>query len=367
MTYPDLPQVFNDGAGHRILAIFAQGFQPQDDGFIQAGISDEAAYTRVKKEFVSIFDAEIKAQPANDWVLSSEHLHSRLTTQTQVNTLARFLKPYFEAITVYIHVRPQVDMARSLASTVVRGGGKTGLGFFDAIDETAPYYNFHSLVSRWVAGFGAENITVVPYKRQPDFQGYLLGRLGLDAAGFSPVLRANESLDWRVMALLSAIHPYRQNLFADRGLPAALEEFPCVEPLHIGLKVAQGIEQRMQKSNAALIAVRPELQAGDLTPDWADYNQPENLSMINQPVGFAEPLAVVLSQMQIRIKQERCMTRLAECERAMARGNYQRARSKLSKARDIMQEIACEESVEKALGIMLARAGNLHKKLEKQR
>jgi len=364
VIYPALPELFRGGVGQRILAVYAQGFKPQDDGFIHANILDEATFSRVKNDFASAFDAQVKAQPNGEWVLSSEHLHSRLIEPEQVETLAQFLLSYFTDISVYIHLRPQVDMARSLASTLARAGAKVGCAFFEKIEETSAYYNYQSLVARWAAAFGAEKIVVIPYKRQPDIQRFFLERLKLGAGIFRPVARLNESLDWRMMALLSVIRPYRENLFGSKWLPEAFKGFPCLEQLQIGLDLAQKLDRRMQTSNAALIAARPELEPGDLSPDWAAYDHPENLSQIDLPVVFAEPLVAVLSQMQLQLKQETCLTLLAESERALARRNHQTARQKLARARAILVELKTAGGKPKELKAMQNRTQRLHKMLE---
>lgn len=365
VIYPDLPKMFPHGVGQRILSVYAQGFNPEYDAFAHVGIVDEASYERVKEGFAAVFDAQIRANPAGNWVLSSEHLHSRLTAPAQVETLSRFLRRHFDDITVYIHLRPQVDMARSLASTVARGGSLIGRGFFEAVDVTSAYYNYQTLVARWAAVFGVKNITVIPYKRNPDFQRYLLEKLGLSAAAFPPVVRENESIDWRLMALLNAIRPYQPPDKNGQRLPAAFKAIPCREPLQIGLAFARELDGRMRESNAALIATRPELAPEDLTPDWANYDHPENLSKIGQPVVFAEPLAAVLAQMQGQITQERGLTRLAESERALARGNHKMARKKLALARRLIAELVSEEPVPESLDAMRIRADILHKKLGK--
>lgn len=327
MLYPDPVTLFQPDISHRVLTAYAQGFSPNDDAFLRAGIDSEQIYQRLCDGFEAEFATLAKADQGFDhMVLSGEHMHSRLVNPQQVRRLSQFLAPHFAEIRVYIHLRPQVDLARSAASMLARGGGLVSPERYMAIDERSSYYNYLALVQRWQAAFGAEQLRIIPYKKQPSMVAELTRVLGLSEADFLPVARQNTQLDWRVIAMLNAMRPYRKEIFPGQEIPFDLKSLPCEQPLNFGLEVAEQIEARLREGNRALIAMRDELQPGDLSPDWSQFDCEENLSRVNQGAVFMEPMMRVIAQMQQRIQIERFFTRLAESERARLNKREARAR-----------------------------------------
>ncbi len=318
--------MFKDDVNQRVLTAYAQGFQPKDDAFVRAGIRDERGYQRLCDGLVAELSAMAEAnQSPQQVVLSGEHMQSRLYEPEQVQRLKRLLTSVFDEITVYIHLRPQVDLARSLASTLVRGGGMVNPKRYLGISESNPYFNYFALVNRWQAEFGAANLRIIPYKRQPSMVAVIKQALGLPDDGFSEVPRQNTELDWRVIAMLNAMKPYRQARQAGPDVPHGLESLPCEQPLSFGMELSQSIETKMRAGNEALIALRPELEAGDLSSDSSELEQEENLSRVNEGAVFAEPMARLFALMQRQIEVERFFRRLAESERAMLNKQPERA------------------------------------------
>ncbi|MCF6271996.1 MAG: hypothetical protein L3J37_02225 [Rhodobacteraceae bacterium] len=340
VIFPKLPRLFPNDISQRLLSMFAQGFSPKDDGFQYAGILDEEKYARVCEVYAKHFAAEVKRTAGQgDWIISGEHLHSRLLDPAQVKRLQKFLAGFFDEIIVYIHLRPQVDVLCSAASTVARVGGRVSVKWFEDVGENKGYYNYEMLVARWGDEFGAAQLRIIPYKRQPSIRNYFLRELGLPASRFSPPQRLNERLDWRTIAMLNAIQPYRKEIFGGQKLPSVIDALPFTEALQIGLSLARDITQKFQMANERLIREREELQDGDLTPDWADYDHKENLSLINEGVISPAQLALWITQTEIELYAERCRTKLAETERALMRKKFENARMFLHNAQELIAAI----------------------------
>ena len=188
---------------------------------------------------------------------------------------------------------------------------------------------------------------------------YFLNELGLNEAEFVTPPRQNERLDWRSLALLNAIQPYRAEMFGDQKIPMGIADLPFEAPLQIGETLAREIFERLRLSNEVLIKSRPELLPDDLTPNWDNYKGEENLSLLNQPCVFAKPVTVLLAQLQSQIRLEKCRTKLAEAERAFAREHHKNARHFLQRALGLLEGLEADAAGGDLLESMKKRAGKL--------
>ena len=76
--------------------------------------------------WTTAFEREIQASAAPNVVISSEHLSSRLFTDSEMERLRNFLTPWFDRIDVIVVLRDPVDAALSLLSTQVQVGDPNG-------------------------------------------------------------------------------------------------------------------------------------------------------------------------------------------------------------------------------------------------
>jgi len=336
---PIWPKEFRRCGASRILAVYGQGFAPEDDGQQRLGLTTQVAYDTLCGGLELALAAEIAKRGNGVWVLSNEHLHSRLKTQAQVQRLAGLLKPHFSEITVHVHLRPQVDIARSISSTMARLGHKVSKNIFDLVVPGSAYYDFAMLVARWESVFGAAQVRVIPYKRVPSIRQYFFDLWQLDATDFGPELSENRSVDWRIMALVNALHPHRGRLLDARRLQKVIEEMPAGPALQIGLARAQEITARMQASNEALVRARPELTMDDFTPDWAAYDHPENLSSITAECVFSAQIAEMISEMQAELLLEKARSQILQAEKFFVAGQKRQANEKLDIASALLLRI----------------------------
>ena len=329
---PAWPDSFLPDINHRMLAVYAQGFTPGEDGQVDLGLKSAAQYKALCKAFARTFAQEVAQRCAGDWIISSEHLHSRLVDVAQVQQLAAFLQPHFSEIIIHIHLRPQVDLARSVASTFSRRGGRVTAEHFNKVTPKNPYYNYHKLVGRWAQVFGMKQVRLVAYKRQPSIRRYFLKLWGLEGADFGAELIENQAESWQVMALKNAIHPYRGQIPDALKLNGMLNRAPEGAVLQPGLEVAKAVTARMGPSNAALIKVRPDLAMADLTPDLAAYDHAENLSRLEVPCDFAPQAATLIAELQGALFLERARSHVLRAQAALQAGRKGKARAWLAEA-----------------------------------
>ena len=61
-------------------------------------------------------EIEASASDCKRWIISSEHLQSRLTTDEEIHRLYQLLRDLFKEITIVLYIRNPVDTAISLLS-----------------------------------------------------------------------------------------------------------------------------------------------------------------------------------------------------------------------------------------------------------
>ncbi len=336
---PNWPEKFVYSGTHRMLAVYGQGFEPYDDGQAPLGLTTRAEYTALCQDFEQALDDEIENSADGAWILSSEHMHSRLKTVEQVQRLAALLQPRFSEITVHIHLRPQVDMVSSMASTLARIGLPVSEKNFAKVNPDSTYYNFSTLVARWETVFGAAHVRVIPYKRQRSICQYFLNLWQLDPADFGPELEVNGGVDWRTMALVNHIHPHRQQVSDPEGLRKAIAAVPVQAKLQIGMARAKEITARMQASNCALVQARPELTMDDFEPDWAKYDQPENLSRVMAACEFSAQMVSVISELQAELNLEKARLKVSQAEKLLGLGKKWKAKERFADASELLLQI----------------------------
>lgn len=288
LLYPD-----NLGnRNHRFVSIYALSFESNDDGVRGCGIKTQEGMEAFRRKVETRLAAQCRVLPEpRICLLSSEHLHSRLHSPDQIKLLRALLKPLFEDIEVYVHLRPQVEVAVSLASTQARVGGSVRRGFFDQVTPRKIYYDYDRLVGMWEEVFGASNVTCVPFKAQPDFLAWLAPLIGLDMTGLPTPARVNEALDVRVMAMTNALVESGTSQRIDFRV---LDQLPVEQKLTLGRAFAEQIHARFVPGNQSLVARRTDLDPGQLQPDWSRYEEEGTINLLDTMCPFAGSLAALV-------------------------------------------------------------------------
>ena len=316
---------------NRRLCLWALDPERADQGFLHIGIRTETERALFYRDLPGQFAEEVasaKLAGCRQFVISNEHCHSRLTSHAEVARVQDFLAPHFSQIMVVCAVRPQVDVAVSLASTVSRDRFRLTGAFFDRVTPENPYYNYADLTRRWSKVFGAENLTMLAFREWPSVAAWLFERFNLAGTDLTPIRRINEALDIQSMAIVNALQVPN---FDGDGKPNPfgnlfLDKLPCNERLSLGEEKARAIQDRFNACNAELIVLRPEIKPDDLQPDWHNYARPSNLATLEAHCDFAGQMAEMVRIFNEQLQYQRLQTRMAQTERAIARSRWENAR-----------------------------------------
>jgi hypothetical protein len=170
------PQHFNDGEGSQweYVAASINNSWVQDIGKA-FGIKDQEDHAI----FLDTLTKDLERQFANNTkvetlLISSEHFHSRLSTQNMVQKLKEFLDPWVENFEVIVYFRRQDELARSHFSTRIKSGYQGNDPVLPQIGKLHSYYQYDELVKRWGKVFGKQALTVGLYPKIMDAEGTIL-------------------------------------------------------------------------------------------------------------------------------------------------------------------------------------------------
>lgn len=345
---------------HRSLSFFGRTADDPDDGMREAGLTTDAALRlrigELRHQFANEHGRSL-ARGCTTALISSEHLHSRLRDDQEVGRVADFIKPFFDSITVMIHLRPQVDMALSLASTAARRGHQIGRRFFDRIAADNPYYNYDTLVALWENAFGAENVVLIPFKQQPSFADALAPRIGLDLDTLPPVERVNEALDVGTFGLVNAFRGRDLNTADPSALLSHLciEDLPVIHKLELGEKMNRSVGDKFKASNKALAKRRSDITYEDLKPK-PPKNKDGNFHHLESVDFLAKQFTQLINNHAAELAQERSKTHLAEMRLTLAMGN--REQSKFQ-ATEVLMNLAIANNHERYQSYVSAQIDRL--------
>ena len=315
---------------NRLISTQAVGLGVKDDSVRKLGLTTPDAYAAFRTELQAKFAAEVeeaRAAGARTFVISNEHMHSRLVRPAMVERVHDLVAARFSEIDVVAVLRPQADLAQSRLSVLAR----TGHLSLDAtrIAKDHPFFDYFALWQRWTDVFGT--LTCLPFRKHPDVIAALSARLQVDPEAFSPVSRVNESLDVRAAAL---------SYHAGQGARALmfLDDLPVEEPIRLSRAEAQRITETFAEGNAHLVAACPTLEADDLRPRLLSFPEQGNLA----PALAANPVARYTShyvqRSTVQLWLERCRTQLALAERDHALNQPDAAKAALTRARDLLAQ-----------------------------
>jgi hypothetical protein len=266
---------------HRMLATYSVPFEASKAYLRKIGIFKVEDF----KIFCSTTEAQLRRQVHDSCdvqycVISSEHFHSRVQELEQIRRIKRLFDELFERVEIYVHLRPQIDVMTSLASTAARGRGIVRKNFFERTNADSPYFNYNLLVSRWEEVFGVENVFCIPFLNQPSLLPILSARTRVNFEKFGQPERKNEALDVRVIAALNRIKSQgRVHLIKTENL----ENIPVELRLNLSRCFAKEIQKRFEMSNDLLTSRRAELPPTCLEPIWSKYPENGTLDILENP------------------------------------------------------------------------------------
>jgi hypothetical protein len=293
-----------------------------DDGFNRINISSESERREFRARLPDEFATEVseaKKSGCHTFLISSEHCHSRLIRHKEVERAREFLEPHFDEIEVTCCLRPQIDLAVSVASNVAKWGNPITRAYFESVTPESSYYDYKTLADRWSAAFGAEKLRLVPFRRTPDVTEIIAARGGIDITDLQPPVRSNEALGVGVMAMTNAIKAQPRDArwtepFAYIPLEV-LHLLPREQRLQPGLELAKAVQARFEENNADLTNSRADIEMADLEPDWSRYDAPGNLDLLERPCAFSAELAALVQLFNQNIALARAQNEIQETER----------------------------------------------------
>ena len=220
-----------------------------DDWAMHNGVRNQVEKDKYFNGFIEklIKEVSIAEKSHKTFIITSEHLHSRLTTKKEIEHLHSFLVSVFDKVKIVCYFRDQFDVAVSLYSTALKTDSFTDIESF--VDQAKPdnyYYNYLRIADNWSEVFGKENCSFRIYDRakfiRNDIRLDLLSLLGLDIDSLElemTIEASNESLSLLQSAVFKVINrkiPYwaTDKLGANLNNAAAKENVLAVDSLKLG-------------------------------------------------------------------------------------------------------------------------------------
>jgi len=200
---------------HQALPAYCLEEERYDDFFFRMGLVSADKRREFKRQFIESFEKELAALPSavHTVLISSEHFHSRIRSDEEMDNVQRLLTQYFDEIRIICYLREQVATCTSYYSTTLKGGSvKTLAQHMRSCSPKAHYFNYLKLLDNWEKRFGFEALDIALFDPRAFVNGNLLDDF---AARIDPALvgvldrdipKENESVSAEGQALLLALN-----------------------------------------------------------------------------------------------------------------------------------------------------------------
>jgi hypothetical protein len=178
-------------------------------GFQQLSLTQRQAAIR---ELQLAFDHELNGTSACTWVISSEHIHSRLLHRNAgMEALVGFLRERFDRVNVIVYLREPLDAALSLWSTAVRNGAcllELPLPKSGYWQHLCDHRSTVQCLEHWFPGQFLLRLYIPSEWPDRDVVGDFIDALGLPRSLLQPAVpsRVNRSLSWLSLHLLARLN-----------------------------------------------------------------------------------------------------------------------------------------------------------------
>ena len=212
---------------NRGLSVAAYNITNVDDYVKSIGLRTPEKLSLYQSQVIDSLQKEIdqaKSEGIDTVCFSSEHLHSRLRTDEEVERLHEILKNLgISKTTIIIYLREQATLAASLYSTAVLFGGRTTLPPDPKEEEYWDnLFDHKKSIKRFRKVFGAKSLKVRLFAKEC-FEGDslitdFLGTTGIDLPKEKLLFpeRVNESISWLGLDVLRRLNA-KQPMFLDDG------------------------------------------------------------------------------------------------------------------------------------------------------
>lgn len=199
----------------RALPAYCLGDERFDDFFRDEGITTTEERAAFRRDLDASLDAEISSlgSDTHTVVISSEHFHSRIRNDEEMERLQQLLARYFDSIEIICYLREQATTCASWYSTSLKSGGISSFKeFMKRCSPSNYYFNYFNMLSNWERYFGAGSLDVSLFGRGHFLNGDLLddftAKLNPNLVGSlnKSIQVENESLTSSGQALARAIN-----------------------------------------------------------------------------------------------------------------------------------------------------------------
>ena len=213
-----VPQSLKSWGHHARLYTLFKPFDYSDEFLESELCSSQHDRPELINKWKDDFCHEIGNARAGHCIISSEFLHSRLSSAEEINQLRLFLDTLFSSYTIIIYIRNQIEAAASLVSTAVRGFGASYVhGHFPLPGSQAFVdlgihfkFNYEQTIQLWRQAFHDSTVQVCLYDPETLAGGCVvtdfLKRCGISDHRIRIASRKNESLGVTALSLLSSFN-----------------------------------------------------------------------------------------------------------------------------------------------------------------
>ncbi len=159
---------------HLVLPIVAQGFVRSPLHRFEK-LQTARKWAAYRDRAVAGFAEEIATVRPDHVVISSEHIHSRCSKPEHFAALRALLAPSLAGeVEIVLYLRPQLEQAVSLYSTMLRHGLQLDVDAFleaNMAERKRTYFDYRMLITRWTTAFPEARLTVRSFnavKRLPE-------------------------------------------------------------------------------------------------------------------------------------------------------------------------------------------------------
>ena len=164
---------YGDSFNHRLAAVISYNDNRNDDNTKSLFESIHDRKTKIDS-IKNALKLEIRNAPCKSWIISSEHLQSRLRTKREIIRLKNFLSNIFDEIIILIYLREPIETAASWWSTTIKAKGLLR----KLPDPKHPYIkqlcDHKNTIKLWSSVFKRENIIVGLYENKLKLEQNLL-------------------------------------------------------------------------------------------------------------------------------------------------------------------------------------------------
>lgn len=244
------------------LAAYALELESRDSATRMRGPNlDADALSSYRRDIEDKFRKDVSSTNSETLLISSEDL-SRLFKAEEIERVLSFLRPYGDNIKVIVFLRRQDLLATSRYYSLVLGGRYKADVFPKASDPVPAYYDYNTILSRWIEKIGAQNVLAYRFPEVPRLTGFnsvsaFCDVLGLEVADFEPVEDMNISLDavnQLILQNFNMLHSRSEHSARQReALIAELSRFRDKKCRYISsARQAEGFYERLRPGNRML-------------------------------------------------------------------------------------------------------------------